>query len=160
MERSIVGCRQKGWNWYGVRTLYRTVASGKAKNVDENFVPGATMVEERVVLFKARSGEEAISKGVREAKDYARSLRYSNLYGQRVRKRFLKVADAHELSDPPNAGVEVFSATELVDSSESDTQVLQRLIDYEEDKALAGGLAIYKCRYRQAPPRHFGKPLK
>lgn len=85
-----------------------------------------------MVLFKARSGEEAISKGVKEAKEYARSIRYTNILGQRARTLFLNFALGYELSDPPDAGVEVFSATEVVDADKSDSQITKRLIDHED----------------------------
>lgn len=50
------------WKWFGVKTLIRWEAIGKPESIDENFDEDATLVEERIVLFKARSSDEAIKK--------------------------------------------------------------------------------------------------
>ena len=80
------------WKWFGVKTLTRWEAIGKPKSIDENFDEDATLVEERIVLIKARSFDEAIKKGEKEAENYLDE--YKNFYGQKVKQRYLKVCDA------------------------------------------------------------------
>ena len=102
-----------GWKWFGVKTLTRWEAVGKPKSIDENFNEDATLIEERVVLIKARSFDEALKKGEKVAKEYL--SQYKNFYGQLVRQRYLEVCDAFELFDEPNeTGVELFSSIETV----------------------------------------------
>lgn len=121
------------WKWYGVRSLYRLIALGGPKKPDLNYIPGATLVEERIVLVKARSDHEALRKAEKEAKMYARSIQHINSYGQKVRARILKALDAYELVSPPGSGVEVFSATEEIDTTVSDEQICDRPIGLGED---------------------------
>lgn len=132
MARAKQLCRLSSWKWYGVRSLYRWVALGRPKNPGEGFVPDATLVEERIVLIRARSDEEALKKAEKEGKTYARSIRYTNGYGQKVRKRMLKTLDAYEMFDSPNLGAEIFSATEEIDASVPDEQICERLIGLGE----------------------------
>lgn len=110
------------WNWYGVKTLYRTTVVGTPNLVDRYYEEGATLVEERVVLFRARSFNEAAAKAEQEAREYARGKRV-NRYGQTIKQRFLGASDAFEMFDRPGKGAEVFSATELVASTISDAQI-------------------------------------
>jgi hypothetical protein len=111
------------WNWYGVKTVYRTTAQGEPAETDKYFDPAATLVEERVVLIRARSFDEALAKGEKEARAYADGGTVQNRYGQRVKQRYLGVADAYEMSDSPGNLVEVYSKTELVPTSTPDAAV-------------------------------------
>jgi hypothetical protein len=108
------------------------VAFGKPKNPGANYVADATLVEERIVLFKARSVEEVRRKAEKEGKTYARSIHITNGYGQKVKSRMLKGVDIYELFDSPSASVEVFSTTEEIDASVPDEQVWERLIGLGE----------------------------
>ena len=65
------------------------------------------------MLVRAADFEAALSIAEREARGYARG-EYLNLYGQKVRMKYLGECDAYALFDPPGEGVEVFSRTELV----------------------------------------------
>jgi len=126
------------WKWYGVRTLYRESASGKPKGLDSHFSPEASFVEERVVVFRARSFAEAITKAEKEAKTYAAETDHRNRYGQRVRCRYLGYCDAYHLFDDEiEAGVEVYSSTEIIPRTVPDDTIIDRLIGAnEEDQSL------------------------
>ncbi len=63
------------WKWFGVKTLTRWETIGKPKSIDENFDDDATLIEERVVLIKARSFDEAIKKGENEAKKICQNIK-------------------------------------------------------------------------------------
>ncbi|MHB1424692.1 MAG: DUF4288 domain-containing protein [Gemmataceae bacterium] len=125
-------CRPSGWKWFSVRSLYRYIALGKPKYTNESYIPDATLVEERVVLIKARNDEEAFRKAKKEGTAYARSIQLTNGYGQRVRVRMLAMMDAYELFDSPGPGAEVFSTTEEIDASVGDEQIRERLIGFGE----------------------------
>ncbi len=73
------------WKWFGVKTLTRWEAIGKPTNIDDNYDEEATLIEERIVLIKARSFDEAINKGEKEAKEDLSE--YKNFYGQKIKQR-------------------------------------------------------------------------
>lgn len=124
-----------GLEWYGVKTLFRTVAVGRPSARDAAYDASVSLVEERVVLFKARSFDEAIRAAEKEAREYAR-LRVVNPYGQRVVVRYLRACDAFELFDTPGVGAEVFSATEVVSKRISDRAIVERHLGKRVDKEL------------------------
>jgi hypothetical protein len=120
------------WKWYGIKTLQRTEPTGRPIGKDKYFSPSMTLVEERVVLVKARSFEEAIKKGEAEAREYARQTRHRNPYGQAVRSRYLGYCDAYLVDDRPIEGTEIYSSTEVVLRGLSDRSILQRVIGRKE----------------------------
>ena len=148
------------WKLFAVKTLYRTEAVGPPTGWDPSFDDSLTLMEERVVLVKARSHAEAIRKGEREARYYAGAVPRTNPYGQRLKDRYLGAIDSSELFDLPVAGSEVFSTTSLVAKAVSDAELIgQRMGDAEPkathqkrrnflDSSLSG----------TAPPRHDPKP--
>jgi len=119
---------RKRQTWFGVKTLYRQEASGKPRTRDRHYDPAVTLVEERVVLFRARSHAEAIRKAEREASRYAASFRERNVYGQRLRNRFLGALDSFELFENPTSGEEVFSTTFLARGNVSDQRLINRRV--------------------------------
>ncbi len=119
------------WKWYGVKTLYRTRAIGKPRVVDRNYDAEGTLVEERVVLIRARNFDEAFAKAEAEAKEYAAIPHGGNQYGQRVVSRYLSACEAFELFDPPAAGREVYSCTRVVPAGVSDAAVARQMIGSE-----------------------------
>ena len=116
--------------WYGVRTLYRVTAEGKPNSPGKHFDPGSTLIEDRVVLFQATGFDDAIAQAVKEARAYCRRIRFVNPYGQKVRMRLLNAHDAYEISEmpkrKPGAGSEVYSLTELVRASVSDSAIVKK----------------------------------
>lgn len=118
------------WNWYGVKTLFRTRTVGRPRNVDANYDREATLVEERVVLFRARNFDEAIDKAEAEAKQYVAGTP-RNRYGQRIRQQYLGCCEAFMMFDDPGAGCEVFSSTQLVPESVSDAKLAAAFVDDE-----------------------------
>jgi hypothetical protein len=113
--------------WFGVKTLFRTKAVGKPIARDPAYDATVSLVEERIVLFKARGFGAAIRAAEAEARHYARR-HHLNPYGQRVVTRYLGACDAFELFEPPSKQVEVFSTTEVVPKRVSDRSIVgQRL---------------------------------
>ncbi len=120
------------WKWYGVKTLHRAAASGRPLAKDRDYSRGVSLVEERIVVLKARSFKEAIRKAEFEAKRYSTSCRHRNPYGQRVRSRYLGFYDAYLIDDPPANGSEVYSETEVVPRDVPDRAIITRMIGREE----------------------------
>jgi hypothetical protein len=119
------------WKWFGVKTLTRWEAIGQPQTVDENYDDDSTMLEERVVLIKARTFDEAIRKGEKDANE--NSSDYRNFYGQTVRLRYLECCDAFELfEEPTQNGVEVFSSIETVSSKVKDSVLIDRKMGTKE----------------------------
>jgi hypothetical protein len=112
------------WNWYGVKTLYRTQAVGNPIKIDYRFDASVDLIEERVVLFRARSHDEAIRKAEAEASKYASNGSGRNIYGQVVRRRYLGVCDSFQMYDQPQATIEVFSSTFMVHRGQTDARVI------------------------------------
>jgi hypothetical protein len=119
------GVPRKRTGWYGVRTLVRLIATGRPKNTDKHFDPTTTLVEDRIVLFRADSFDSAIQKAEQEAQQYCRRTRFTNIYGQSVRMKFLRMVDAFSMLDhEPSVGSEVYSSTTLVNRSVSDGKLI------------------------------------
>ncbi len=121
------------WKWYGVKTVYRLEPAGPPEATDKDFWGEGSLVEERIVVFRARTFSEAIRKAEREATAYAASIRDRNPYGQRLVTRYLGACDAYEMTDAPlTSGSEVFSMTELVRRSVKDDAVVDKRLGCEE----------------------------
>ena len=126
------------WGWYGVKTLFRIEAKGRPHATDRDYDSKGTLVEERIILVRARSHREAIWRAESEARRYA-SDSHVNPYGQTVRMRYLEGCDSYELFHAPRSVSEVFSSTYRIPESVSDNEVCERFLgpdDSEEDRRL------------------------
>ena len=122
-------------NWYGVKTLYRAAPAGRARGTDRFYSADVTLVEERVIVVRARTGDGAIRKAEVEAKRYA-TKSHHNPYGQRVRTKYLGYVDAYHMFDELQEGAEVFSDTEVVSRKVSDQAIVYRQLGRQESKRL------------------------
>lgn len=119
-------------NWYGVKTLYRWEATGDPVKIDGGYDEEATVLEERVVLIKAVSIDDAIEKAESEANVFS-DQNYKNFYGQTVRTRYLGCCDAYDIGeDFIENGVEVFSSRESVRTSIPDSVLIDSRFGKEE----------------------------
>jgi hypothetical protein len=57
MNRQPMKAKQK---WFAVKTLHRWVPEGRPVKVDRSFDRAGTLVEERILLFRAATPAEAI----------------------------------------------------------------------------------------------------
>ena len=89
------------------------------------------MIEERIILLRARDLEEALRRGKLAARQYMKGCS-RNIYGQRVSMRLLRFISAYQLDDRPGDGDEVFSDTEIVSARESERSILDRRTGPEE----------------------------
>ncbi|GAA3927280.1 DUF4288 domain-containing protein [Litoribacillus peritrichatus] len=120
-------------NWYAVKTLYRTFTDGFAEDQDEAYREDIDMLEERVVLFRAESFDDAIEQAEREAREYAR-VEQTNGYQQRICIDYLEACDAYMLGESPAESVEVFSSTSLIDRTVTDTDIADMRLGKVSDK--------------------------
>ena len=153
------------WDWYAVKTLYRAEATGEPDFTDAGFDEQITLIEERVVLFKARSSDEAIRKAEKEAHSYANNWKLVNVYGQQVTGRYLGSCDAYCLYDPPANGIEVFSATELWRGNVADETLVDRKLGKKETTTTSRKRynflqKEFHERYREERSRKTQKQLK
>jgi hypothetical protein len=113
--------------WFGVKLLVRTVAVGRVRGRDDDYDREGTLVEERVLIVRARDGRDAFFRARRRVlKDV---VNYRNVYGQAVRNKILSGYEAYALYDPPFDGGEVFSRTIRVPRTVRDQKIVGRLID-------------------------------
>ena len=123
------------WKWFGVKTLFRAVPTGNPLGRDPLYDPEVTLVEERVLIIRARSHNEALHKAKREAVRYCKAGPHRNPYGQRVAVRSLSPTDSFELFSAPASGSEVYSRTEVVPRSVSDSACATRMLGPKQEKA-------------------------
>ncbi|MGZ6480447.1 MAG: DUF4288 domain-containing protein [Bdellovibrionales bacterium] len=102
----------KKLEWYGVRSLYITTALGRPKVKDPAYRPKAVLFEERVVLFHAKDFSSAVGMAEKEARVFAKGT-ITNVYGQKVRTKYLECCDAFAINENPGSAVEVYSLTEV-----------------------------------------------
>ncbi len=117
--------------WYGVRMLFRTSLEGRPRKRDAGYRAGWAVLEDRVVIVRARSFDAALRKAEREAERYA-AHETKNAYGQRVVTKYMGVANAYRMYDPPAAGAEVYSSTRFVPSRLGRRAILKSWFDEEE----------------------------
>jgi hypothetical protein len=129
-------------------------ATGRPKNTDEHFDATSTLVEDRVVLFRADSFESAIEQAEKEAQQYCRQTRFTNIYGQSVRMKFLRIVHAFSMYDhEPVAGSEVYSCATLVARTVSDAKLIgQRFGGDDEDTV--------ESRYKFLDAKILGEALR
>jgi hypothetical protein len=122
------------WKWFGVKMLFRTIAEGTPVRPDASYDQGGTLVEERVLVVRARSHAEAHRKAEAEAKQYV-AHHHLNPYGQRVRTRRLAGSESFEMFAAPSHMAEVWSSTRVVPSRVSDAKVLDTFLGPKEVSA-------------------------
>jgi len=125
--------------WYTVRTLYRSRTDERPVKPDLSYDPDATLLEERVVLVRAKSRQEAQAKALREAKDYAGTGTFANPYEQMVRTDLLRTCDVYELDENPADKTEVYVANHLMSRRISDAKVEKiftprRVLDHKKGR--------------------------
>jgi hypothetical protein len=123
-------------SWFAVKSLFRVEAFGEPVAVDDDYDADGTLVEERVVLLRARSLDDALARGKKEADAYADG-EHLNPYGQTVRVRRLDGLEASYLFLFDGKKPEVWSSTSIIPASITDADVeLLRFGPRESENAL------------------------
>ncbi len=123
------------FKWYSVKTLYKIYTVGTPKKTDKYYNNSTNLIEERIVLFKARNFEEAIKKANAEAMQYSTRPYHTNPYGQTVKMKYMNVYDCFELFDEPGNKKEIFSATEIVSNKLSNKKLFSNKFGKYESKS-------------------------
>jgi hypothetical protein len=108
--------------WYAVKSLLRVEAFGDPVGADDDYDPEGTLIEERVVLIRARSFEDALRRGEKEADAYAAGA-HVNPYGQVVRFRRLSIVEAAFVFPLDEKTPEVWSSTSVIPASVTDAEL-------------------------------------
>ena len=112
-------------NWYVIAILYESVHEGEPKNLDEDYDTSTNVYEERHILVRATSTEEAELLGEKIGKEYEDP--YENQYGETVTWKLVKILDSFELLDEQlKTGTEVYSRYILTEKVLTTENVLKR----------------------------------
>lgn len=114
---------------YAVKSLYRTDVTPP-----QAMTPRLSSFEERIVLMRADSFDEALEKAEGEARRYADGSSWLNAKGERVKTRYLEALDAFSLSAAPADGEEVYSKIIFVTPEVSDEELLNRGLGHESEQ--------------------------
>jgi hypothetical protein len=117
--------------WFGVKSLFRLEVTGEPRATDELYQPGGDLIEERVVIVRARSHKAAFRKARREAEKYSREV-HVNPYGQLVTTRRVRQLNSFEMMQRPGQLREIWSANWVVPSTTSDSELVEHLFGPEE----------------------------
>ena len=138
-----------GWRLFSVKTVYVTRVKGRPKKRHRlSFGPKSVLVEERIVLFKARSHREALRRAEEDARRYVEGRTYTNPYGLEVDRSYSGVADSHELfADEINSGIEVFSSTRVLPGDPNTEAIANLFLGPEESEGKEGRLKFLNSKY-------------
>lgn len=120
--------------WFSIKSLYQSKVIGKPQKTDNCYDSTLSLVEERIVLFKAKTSKEAIRKAEKEARQYASENPYVNPYAQKVVMKYLCVCDVFELYDEVKELVEVYSTTRLLNTNLKLQRIVEAMQGKREDK--------------------------
>ena len=117
--------RGSPWSWYAAKTVYRAVGRWRGRDACPSPV---SLIEERIVLLRARSWHEAETKAFKEARTYASVTQPD----PNIRWRPTRVIDActvYELAGEPTSGKEVFCTIEYVKRKVPTKEIVDRKLD-------------------------------
>lgn len=115
----------KEWEWFAVKVLYECNVSGESSpdTIDENDSHTHKSFEERIILIKASSSEQAFVIGEIEARKAETD--YLNPYDEMVEWKFVKSIDCFNLFDEKlQTGTELYSRFLRVSKDISIEQVI------------------------------------
>ena len=148
--------RSKSKKWFAIKSLYRTEITDPPRVTDADYDPEGTLIEERVVLVRARSHEKALLIAEAEADDYCRLNEHINPYGQRVVWGRLGSLESFKLFEAPGNLREAWSSMSVVPASLKDEELEnQRFGPDEPAEALRLRKKYLNCRFSGevvAPP--------
>lgn len=126
------------WKFYTVKTIFRITAVGRPNATDMRYRKNLDMIEERIVIIKARSFDEAIKKGEIEARKYASSSPPINPYGQKIIQRYIGSIDVFEPFEDFKENKEIYSSTQLIPATWTNKTVADRILgpQYKNERQL------------------------
>jgi hypothetical protein len=143
--------------WFAVKSLFRTEVLGEPVGADEEYDAEGTLIEERVVLVRARSLDDALSRGEKEADEYSED-EHVNPYGQTVKWRRIKILEASYVYPLDDKMPEVWSSTSVIPASVADAELeVQRFGPAESADALGLRRKYLDAQLRLPSPPKRGK---
>lgn len=109
--------------FYAVKTLFRSYATGRPHQPDKYFDPDATLVEERIQLIKAKSIPEARKKAEKDATEYARRILYKNPYNQEVTLEYMGLCEIYEVQGALTDKTEIYASSRIVSKNMSKVKI-------------------------------------
>ena len=91
------------------------------------------MLEERITLINEANFDKAIAKGLKEAKAYSK-YEYFNIFGKKVRTKFINFIDAFEITDKLESGAELYSSTHIIPNRQKLKSILEGKFFVEKRK--------------------------
>lgn len=116
---------------YAVKVVSKIIVDGEANFKDKNYSNDTNYYEEQVLLFYAKSFEDAFDKAEKYMSKQVSFPSYKNIYGQTVRIEVLEYVDCYELfENPSKEEPEVYSNIYCVPKDISDEDFLINRYDY------------------------------
>ncbi len=115
--------------WFGARTAFSYRVEGNAS--------APRVFEQRVVVFRAPTFEEAMVLSEKEADSYARRMSVRNSDGEEVRVEYLGYCNVFEIGDALEDGVEVHSQLTVHPTHVAEDELLNRFVGTEEENDLS-----------------------
>ncbi len=122
--------------WFAVRTIYRTRIVSRGRQYTERDAEPVA-IEDRIVLFLAKDGKQAIRRAIKEAQQYARTASSLNEEGRRVVTSYVGLADCYESFDAPADMAELYSSVEIASAAENKKAILERKLGHPMDPTTA-----------------------
>ncbi len=119
-------------NFYTVKTLFRSQAKGRPKLPDRFFDPDATLLEERIQLIKAKSRVEALKKAEKDAREYAKRIRYQNPYDQDVTLEYLGLNEIFEVEHALQDKTEIYSSSRIISQKTSVSKIAHTYLNKKQ----------------------------
>ena len=131
---------------YGVKLVYQYTVMGAPNPhlLDEHYDSEFDFFEESILLVRAESFEEALSRASEIAKKNVEA--YPNIYGQTVAKTFCGAVDCFLMADKLETGTELYATFKKVRHPASSDEFLARSYDAELDNTEP----LYKLRQSDA----------
>jgi len=108
--------------WFGGKAVFRVaIAQGDGEGSFH-----AALLEERLVILDCDNADSALERLEGLADEYAKQGTWYNADGQAIRTRRLAALDVYRISHDISDGGEVYSRTEIVQSSVSDDELVRR----------------------------------
>lgn len=125
-------------NFYTVKTIFRSFATGRPDKPDQFFDPDATLVEERIQLVKAKDKGEALKKAEKDANEYAKRIRFNNPYNQEVRQEYTGLCEVYEIDRVLSDMTEIYSSSKVMDKKVTISKIahvyLNKIQPYNKSK--------------------------
>ncbi|WP_264230128.1 DUF4288 domain-containing protein [Acholeplasma laidlawii] len=125
---------------FSVKVVSKIIVEGKPDFKDKNYVDDTNYYEEQVLMFYAKSFDDAYHKAEKYMNKQVSFPSHKNIYGQTVRTDVLEYVNCyHMFESPSNEEPEIYSNIYSVSKNITDEDVLINRYDYyvkDEDQVI------------------------